>query len=298
MNVLLLTLSRRRFMLAATGAASMPPAFGAAQAESPPAGLVALERRVGGRIGVFALDTGSGKSLEYRPDERFAMCSTFKWVLAAAVLARAEQQELSLDDRISFGPGDLLEYAPFAAEHLHQGFLTVGALARAAVVVSDNTAANLLLNRIGGPAAITSFARSLGDLVTRLDRDEPGLNSNEPGDSRDTTSPRAMVGLMRSVLLGNALTRQSRALLLDWLQACETGEHRLRAGLPKSWVVGDKTGTGRRRAVNDLAIATPPNRAPILIASYFSDSSSEASVLEAGQADVARWVASAFLGRR
>jgi beta-lactamase class A len=253
--------------------------------------LTDITAALGGRAGVFALDTGSGRTLGHGEDERFAMCSTFKWALAAAVFARVDRGEMALDERVPYGEGDLLEYAPVAREHLAAGSLTVDELARAAVTVSDNTAANLLLRRIGGPAGVTGFARGLGDTVTRLDRDEPALNDNAPGDPRDTTSPRAMVGLMKAVLCGDALARPSRERLLGLLQACETGRTRLRAGLPAGWTVGDKTGTGLRGAVNDVAIATPPGRAPVLIAAYLSDGSAEKERLEAAHAAIGRWVA-------
>lgn len=256
-----------------------------------PRSLTEIEARVGGRVGVFAIDTSTGRQLTYRPDERFAMCSTFKWALAAAVLARVDRAELSLEDGVPYGPTDLLEYAPVTREHVAAGSMTVDALARAAVTVSDNTAANLLLAKIGGPTALTQFVRLQGDLVTRLDRDEPTLNDNDPGDPRDTTSPRAMVGLMRKVLCGDALSPAGRARLLGWLRACETGKDRLRAGLPPDWSVGDKTGTGTHGAVNDVAIAVPPRRAPVLIAAYLSDGTAGLPALVAAHGDVGRLVA-------
>ncbi|MDF2695100.1 MAG: Beta-lactamase, partial [Labilithrix sp.] len=227
----------------------------------------------------------------YRPDERFAMCSTFKWVLAAAVLGRVDRAQLSLDERVRYGSADLLEHAPVTLEHVADGSLTVDALAGAAVTVSDNTAANLLLAKIGGPAGFTQFVRALGDPVTRLDRDEPTLNENDPGDPRDTTSPRAMVGLMRQVLCGDVLSSAGRERLLSWLRACETGKTRLRAGLPPDWIVGDKTGTGARLAVNDVAIAVPPGRSPILVASYMSDGNAGLEALATAHADVGRAIA-------
>jgi beta-lactamase class A len=236
--------------------------------------LADLETYVGGRLGVFALDTGSGRTLAHRADERFAMCSTFKWVLAAAVLARVDRGELALDQRIAYGKADLLGHSPVTEEHVAEGALSVEVLARAAVTVSDNGAANLLLGQVGGaggPAGLTAFVRQAGDGVTRLDRNEPALNSNEPGDPRDTTSPRAMVGLLKAILCGDVLKPASRERLLAWMKACETGKDRLRAGFPGDWVVGDKTGTGENMAVNDLAIAVPPGRAPILVAVYTSE---------------------------
>ena len=240
---------------------------------------------------MYALDTANGRYLAHRPDERFALCSTFKWVLAAAILAQTDRGRMSLSDRIAYGPDDLIDHAPITKANLAKGSMTFAELAEAAVTVSDNTAANLLLARLGGPAAFTEFARSIGDSVTRLDRNEPALNSNDVGDVRDTTSPRAMVDLMRSVLCGESLLPNSRTLLLAWLRACKTGDDRLRAGLPKAWIVGDKTGSGRRGAVNDVAIAFPSHRAPILIAAYLSGSSAKLSALRAAHADIGRRVA-------
>jgi len=247
---------------------------------------------VGGRLGVFALDTGTGRTLARRADERFALCSTFKWVLAAAILAQVDRGRLSLDERVPYGPADVLDYAPVARTHVADGGMTVDALAAAAVTLSDNTAANLLLPKVGGPAGLTSFVRACGDTVTRLDRTEPSLNSNLPGDPRDTTSPRAMVGLLRRLLCdGDALTPASRERLLGWLRGCQTCARRLRAGLPTAWVVGDKTGSGSGNAVNDVAIATPPGRAPILIACYTSYSAATTAAVEAAQARVGRLIA-------
>lgn len=282
--------------LGAAAAACRPQRPAEAPAREATRSLEAIERDVGGRVGVFALDTGSGRTLERRADERFAMCSTFKWALVAAVLARIDRGELALDARVPFGAADLLEHAPITSARVADGAMTVEELARAAVLVSDNTAANLLLARIDGPAGLTRFARAHGDDVTRLDRDEPTLNENAPGDPRDTTSPRAMVTLMRAVLCGDALAPPSRERLLGWLRACETGKNRLRAGLPPSWAAGDKTGTGERGAVNDVAITWPPGRAPILVAAYLGDGPSGLATLCQAHADIGRLAAR--LGRR
>jgi beta-lactamase class A len=288
--------TRRDFLLGSVGALVVACApSGVAEPAAVPTGeprsVSEIEKKVGGRVGVLALDTGTGREMAHRADERFAMCSTFKWVLAAAILVRVDRGEMSLEDRVSYREADLLEYAPATREHVAEGSMTVGDLAKVVVTVSDNTAANLLLATIGGPAGLTDFVRSLGDRVTRLDRDEPTLNTNEPGDPRDTTSPRAMVGLMRQVLTGDALSVAGRERLLGWLRACETGKDRLRAGLPGTWMVGDKTGTCERSAVNDVAIAVPPGRSPILIAAYMSDGPSGLKVLQAAHADVGRVVA-------
>lgn len=256
--------------------------------------LAELEAQVGGRVGVAAVDTASGARLTHRGSERFAMCSTFKWLLAAAVLAEVDRHALQLDRGVPYGAADLLEYAPVTTAHVAQGALRIGALCEAAVEVSDNTAANVLLKLIGGPDALTAYLRGIGDLETRLDRYEPDLNANSANDVRDTTTPESMIATMRKILLGNALSANSRRLLLAWLKSSKTGLHRLRAGLPGPWIVGDKTGTGDNGAVNDIAIAWPPRRAPLLIAAYLSGSPASADALNAAHARIGRIVAGSF----
>ncbi len=263
--------------------------------------LARIEATVGGRVGVFALDTGSGRTLAHRADERFAMCSTFKWILAAAALARVDRGQAALDERIAYGPADVAPFEDTARVtrlHLAEGAMTLEALAHAAVTVSDNAAANLLLARLDGPAGLTAFIRASGDAITRLDRNEGTLNTNEPGDPRDTTSPRAMVGLMNAVLLGHVLSPASTERLRASLRACETGTRRLRAGLPAGWDVGDKTGTGENGAFNDLAIAVPPGRAPLLLAVYTSEGpdDEDARRHEAAMQAIARLAAGRLAG--
>jgi beta-lactamase class A len=286
------TCTRRQLLsgLAATLAASCTPSQRAPATASSDAALAAIETRAGGRLGAYALDTGTGHALAHRADERFAMCSTFKWVFAAALLARVDQGEFTLGEFLRFSSADLLEYAPVARAHVADGRLSLEGLAEAAVTLSDNTAANLLLGKVGGPAGITRFARAAGDPVTRLDRIEPALNDNDPGDPRDTTSPRAMVGLMRAVLCGGVLSPAGRERLTGWLRACQTGNARLRAGFPADWTAGDKTGTGNRGAVNDVAIAWPPGRAPILVAVYMSDGTAANTALATAHVEVGRMV--------
>jgi beta-lactamase class A len=225
------------------------------------------------------------------------MCSTFKWILAASILSLVEQGKVTLDRRIPFGPADMMGpdfVAPVTRAHLKDGSLTVGELCAAAVEESDNVAANLLLALSGGPAALTEFIRRQGDAITRLDRNEPTLNTNLPGDPRDTTTPDAMVGLMAKVLTGDALSPASRDQLIGWMKDCRTGLARLRAGLPPGWTAGDKTGTGDNGAVNDLAIVWSPGRKPILAASYFSGSKLPAKTLNAAHAEIGGVVAAAF----
>jgi beta-lactamase class A len=218
------------------------------------------------------------------------MCSTFKLLAAAAILRRVDRKQEKLDRFVPYGEKDILEYAPVTKEHLKEGGMSLGALCRAAIEQSDNTAGNLLLDVIGGPVGLTDFARSLGDQVTRLDRKEPELNSAIAGDDRDTTSPAAMCANMQRLLLGNALSESSRHQLEDWLQHNETGALLIRAGVPKTWIVGDKTGRGANGATNDIAIIRPPDRAPVLVAIYSIGSTAPADDRAAVVAQVARVV--------
>lgn len=287
--------STRRAWITAAGALAVggcttgrPPPAIPSETRASEAWFAGLESQLGGRLGAFVLDTGSGRALAYRQDERFALCSTFKWALAAAVLAKVDRGELALSQRLAFGPSALLDYAPVAREHVAAGYVSVADACAAIVRVSDNTAANLLLAQLGGPEGLTQFFRSVEDPVSRLDRMEPGLNENAPGDVRDTTTPRAMLGSMRRVLLGSALSSSSRARLHAWLIESRTGCTRLRAGLPAGWRVGDKTGAGPRGAVHDVAIAWPPGRAPLLFCVYASGGSAPLERYDAVHAAIAR----------
>src|SRR6267378_7459582 len=178
--------------------------------------ILSIEERTGARIGVAALDTGSGKRLDYRSEERFPMCSTFKFLAAVAVLKRVDGGQEKLDRFVSYGAKDILEYAPVTKAHLKDGGMPLGALCAAAIEQSDNTAGNLLLDAIGGPVGLTNFARAIGDKVTRLDRKEPELNTAGPGDERDTTTPAAMLADMLQLVLGNTLSPSSRHQLEQW----------------------------------------------------------------------------------
>src|SRR5215831_15743143 len=199
--------------------------------------ILPIEQRTGARIGVAALDSGSGKRLDYRSEERFPMCSAFKFLAAAAVLKRVDEGKEKLDRFVSYGAKEILEYAPVTKAHLKDRGMTLGALCAAAIEQSDNTAGNLLLDAIGGPVGLTSFARSIGDQTTRLDRKEPELNSAIPGDERDTTNPAAMCADMQRLLLGNVLSEASRHQLEDWLRQNATGALMIRAGVSKMWTV-------------------------------------------------------------
>lgn len=284
---------RRDFLLAGAGLAASSAWLPVRAAGNFRQAMAALEARLGGQAGVSGLDTGNGRTLSWRGHERFAMCSSFKWVLAAAVQKQVEGGRLKADQRIRYTTKALLSHSPRTEAHVKTG-MTVDDLCAAVVEVSDNGGANLLLDRIGGPEGLTRFLRETGDAVTRLDRKELALNSNIAGDPRDTTTPDAMVGTMNRILLGDVLKPESREKLLDWLRKNETGDKRLRAGLPKDWIVGDKTGTGTRGATIDDAIAWPPGRKPILIAAYLSGSAKPIAELEAGHAEMGRLVAAAF----
>ena len=252
--------------------------------------ILSIEQRTGARIGVAALDTGSGKRLDYRSEERFPMCSTFKFLAAAAVLKRVDNGQEKLHRFVFYGANDILEYAPVTKAHLKDGGMTLGALCAAAIEQSDNTAGNLLLDTIGGPVGLTNFARSVSDETTRLDRKEPELNSAIPGDERDTTTPAAMCADMQRFLLGNVLSESSQNQLQDWLRQNETGSLMIRASVPKTWTVGDKTGRCGNGATNDVAIIRPPGRAPILVAIYSIGSTSSADDRAAIVAEPARAV--------
>ena len=260
----------------------------AGQARDVTADIAAIERRVNGRLGVAFLDTASGRRFGHRAGERFPMCSTFKLLLAAQVLSRVDAQQEQLTRTISYAQGDLLEYAPVTRANVATGGMTVRALCEAAVSLSDNTAANLLLASAGGPAGLTAFVRASGDTVTRLDRTEPELNTSIPADPRDTTTPDAMLDVIRTLVLGQRLTPESRALLVEWLLASTTGATKLRAGVPSTWRVGDKTGMGANGSTNDVAIAWAPDRRPVLVTAYLTSTTASVDDRNAAIADVGR----------
>ncbi len=288
---------RRSFLAGLAAIAACPRARAASSGERLDLAnkqLASIEARAGGRLGVFVRDAGTGATLEHRADERFPMCSTFKLLASAAVLKRVDQGAERLDRTLPLGPGDLLEYAPIAKTHVAQGGMTLAEACAAAIDWSDNTAANLILQTIGGPAGFTQFARSLGDNVTRLDRNEPSLNTAIPGEERDTTSPRAMAEDMRRVLIGDALSEASRRQLAAWLIDDKVGDKRLRAGLPPSWRIGDKTGSGDRGTTNTIAIIWPPARAPILAAVYYTGSSAPMEARNAVHKEIGGLIAETF----
>ncbi len=255
--------------------------------------IAALEKREGGRLGVEALDTATGRRLQHRSGERFALCSTFKFLAAAAILQRVDRGTEHLDRRVEYGESDLLEYAPVSKEHVKEGGMTLTNICAAAVQWSDNTAANLMLKVLGGPEGVTAFIRSTGDNVTRLDMIEPALNVVRRGEIHDTTTAASMVGLLSSVVLGQALSADSRALLQGWMLDAKVGEHRLPAGLPTGWRIAHKTGTGSDQT-NDVGVVWPPNRAPIIVAALYSRRGTQLKQREDVLRDVGRIITSGF----
>ena len=257
--------------------------------------LAELEKERGGRLGVAIADTHSGKSAAYRGDERFPMCSTFKTLAVAALLARVDTGREQLDRRVRFDAKDLVVNSPVSKNHAGSDGMSLAEICEAAITFSDNTAGNLLLSNLGGPSGLTAYVRSLGDTVTRLDRNEPDLNEAVPGDARDTTSPSAMLSDLRALVTGKALTPASRERLVGWLVGNKTGDARLRAGLPRDWRIGDKTGSGEKGTTNDVAVVWPSvDRSPLFVSVYLTGSSPEADHRNATLAAVARLVAASL----
>lgn len=224
-----------------------------------------LETEHGARLGVFAVDTGTGRSVAYRADERFPLASTFKGLACGALLDLHPLSTGWFEQRVAVEAADLVAGSPVTEQHVGTG-MTVTELCHAAITVSDNTAGNRLLTLLGGPAGLTDYLRSLDDRVSRLDRWETDLNTAIPGDDRDTTTPAALAADYRALTVGDALAEPERAQLNSWLLASTTGDTRIKAGLPGDWRVGDKTGTPAYGSALDVAVAWPPGRAPLVIA--------------------------------
>jgi beta-lactamase class A len=282
---------RRTLIGAGAALAVAHPVFGAA---SP---FAEIERRAKGRLGVAVLDVGGGRRLSYRADERFPMCSTFKLLLAVYVLVQVDAGRESLDRRIPYAAADLLEYAPTTRAHVAQGAMSMGDLCIAAVQLSDNTAANLILKEIGGPAVLTVWLRGIGDPTTRLDNNEPKLNVWAPGDVHDTTTPAAMVATLHKVLIGSVLSSASLVRLVNWMKGTTTGLQKIRAGIPADWSEGDKTGSWSdafKGTSNDVAILRPSEGGLILVAAYLCNAAVPNAEREAALADVGRVIAREF----
>ncbi|HEY8981647.1 MAG TPA: class A beta-lactamase [Streptomyces sp.] len=278
---------RRRTLLAAGTGFALATAAPSARAAGQDT-FADLEREYAARLGVFACDTATGRTLTHRADERFPMCSVFKAVAAGAIL----REGVDLSRRIHYTQEDVTSsgYAPITSQHIGTG-MTVEELCAAAVSHSDNAAANLLLRQLGGPTAVTRLARSLGDRVTRLDRWEPGLNSAEPWRETDTTTPHAIGRTLAKLVLGHALPSSGRTRLTSWLVANTTNTDRFRAGLPADWTLADKTGTGSYGTANDAGIVWPPGRPPLVIAVLSTKFTAEGAADSALVARAARVVA-------
>jgi beta-lactamase class A len=275
--------------VATDGAGASKPT-GARSAIGAAGRIAALEKREGGRLGVFVLDTATGRHLEHRSDERFAMCSTFKFLAAAAILQRVDRGADNLDRQIEYSEADLLEYAPVSKEHVKEGRMVLADVCSASVEWSDNTAANLMLQVLGGPQGVTAFIRTLGDNVTRLDRNEPSLNVVGPGEVHDTSTPASMVGLLSAVLFGQVLSPDSRARLEGWMLSAKVGEHRIPAGLPPGWRIAHKTGTWSNQT-NDVGVVWPLKRAPIIVAVFYTRDGTPQEQREGVLRDVGRIIA-------
>ena len=264
----------RRNLLLASGAALLcpapllfaAPATGIAAAQTQ---LAALEQAAGGRLGVAAWRQGGDLRIAHRADERFPLCSTFKAMLAAAVLARSASQPGLLDQHVRYEKKELVTYSPITEKHLDDG-MSVADLCAATLQYSDNSAANFLMVILGGPQAVTAYARSIGNTVFQLERWETELNSAIPGEVRDTASPASMAHSLQQLLLGTSLPAPQRQLLDSWMRGNTTGDKRIRGGLPAGWAVADKTGSGAYGSVNDIGVAYPASGAPLVIAVYYT----------------------------
>lgn len=258
--------------------------------------LVALEKTSGARLGVWALDTGNRRIIRHRADERFPLCSTFKVMLVAAILKRHTKDASLLEKRIRYTRQNLVTYSPITEKHLDNG-LTVSELCAAALQYSDNTAGNLLMRLLNGPSAVTAFARSIGNDPFQLDRWETRLNSALPGDRRDTATPASMGRSLRKLSLGDVLALPASQQLNAWMRGNTTGDKRIRAAVPATWQVGDKTGSGDYGTANDIAVLWPPDRSPIILAIYSTHSQADSKWNDATIAQVAHLALSALSAR-
>lgn len=260
------SLTRRRLLSATVafgGAAAFATYAGKPALAQPVADLDALERANDVVVGVFAVNLDNGRTIAHRAQESFAMCSTFKAYLAGHVLQLVGRGERSLDQRLPVNPAEILPNSP-RTEPRAGGEMTLAELSQAILQVSDNAAANILLRNVGGPQAVTAFARGIGDPRSRLDRFETELNSAVPGDPRDTSTPEALGNGFRTLLTADVLAPAQRLLLEDWMQANETSS--MRAGLPAGWTTADKTGSGDYGTTNDVGIAYGPQGRRLLLA--------------------------------
>lgn len=295
---------KRRTVLIGLGAACLSACSESAPTTATPnsfdvdgfeAAMKALESKHMGSVGVTALALRTGQTLSWRGDTRFAYCSVFKWVLAAACLKAANEGRLKMDQVVTFGPKDIIGHSPVIEKNLKIGHLTVAELCAGTVITSDNAAANLLTPLIGGLEGLRAFVAHYGDEVMRFDRMEPELNTNLPDDPRDTTTPEAMSKLLYSVLNLDGLSTTAKETLRGWMMACETGDKRIRAGVPTGWKIGDKTGTSENGAANDVAFFSSPLHGEIYLSVFTNRTELDMDKSGAMIADVTREIINRLL---
>jgi len=268
-------MSKRRGPLFLSGILSvclmLPSVFVQAQDDALMTELQRIENVLDARIGFSAYDSETGVRWEYNADQRFAMSSTFKTLACAALLQRVDSNEEQLEREVSFSKSDLVTYSPITEQHADNRDMSLFELCEATMTTSDNTAANLILQAIGGPEVVTEFARGIGDNVTRLDRWETELNQATPGDDRDTTTPNAMVGNLEGLLLGDVLSPNSKSQLREWLVGNKVADGLFRASMPAEWIIADRTGAGGFGSRAITAVIWPPERLPIVVAFYITE---------------------------
>ena len=250
-----------------------------------------VENRLQARVGVAVSDQGGDRTWRHNADQRFPLASTFKVLACGALLHKVDAGDERLDRVIHYKKQDLVTYSPETRQHLDSG-MTLGALCEAAITLSDNTAANLLLDRLDGPAGLTRFLRGIGDDSTRLDRREPELNEGTPGDPRDTTTPDAMLASLRALVLGDVLSESSRQQLLQWMKDDKVADALLRAGIPDDWTIGDKTGAGGHGSRAIIAVMWPPQQEPVLAAIYITETDASMDQRNAAIAEIGKALAS------
>ena len=252
-----------------------------------------LENKSGGKLGLTVVDTSDGTTYSWRGDEKFPLCSTSKVMVVAAILKKSESNTNLLAKKITINKSDIANYNPITSKYIDSS-MTITELSKAALQYSDNAAMNKLLSYLGGPRYATQFARTIGDKAYRLDRNEPGLNTAIPGDSRDTTTPSAMAETLNKLILGNALKKEQKAKLTEWMKGNTTGLNSIKAGLPAEWIVADKTGSGDYGTTNDVAVIWPKNHAPVILTTYFTQPEKDASARKDVLASAAKLIAEAI----
>ncbi|TNL13262.1 class A beta-lactamase [Kosakonia cowanii] len=252
-----------------------------------------LENKSGGKLGLTVVDTSDGTTYSWRGDEKFPLCSTSKVMVVAAILKKSESNTNLLAKKITINKSDMVNYNPITSKYIDSS-MTITELSKAALQYSDNAAMNKLLSYLGGPRYATQFARTIGDKAYRLDRNEPGLNTAIPGDSRDTTTPSAMAETLNKLILGNALKKEQKAKLTEWMKGNTTGLNSIKAGLPAEWIVADKTGSGDYGTTNDVAVIWPKNHAPVILTTYFTQPEKDASARKDVLASAAKLIAEAI----